>query len=190
MTKKAKERINPSMARTFIIRYPKLKEDYTLKRQLFRGGVVWTIASVSVILFLWFVSAMEGHYLSGAAPLVMFGLLISLPAKIVLSIVLLRKSVLKSAINTYTHRSNSASIGGAFGAFGASLAVLTTRLFPPSEHIMTSILLLASLVVTAMLFSYIATYYFYRLHLLIKYCPELANETDMEALRDKYGVQK
>ena len=184
-------RMNAEIAKDFILYYPKLKEGYSLKRGFLRGGSIWALTSALPLLFLWFVSITDDGYL-GEVMLVAFYILLSiLPITTTLSIILARREPFKPKKKDSSERKNANPTGAisVLGVFGGSVGFVASRLFPLGYDNISLILMPIFAAIIVLLFKYFAISYFYKLHLLMKYCPELANETDMEALRDKYGIR-
>lgn len=177
--------ITQEMAKDFILRYPKLKEGYTLKRQLLRGGIMWTAATMLVILLLW-VSSIIDPQLGTAMLFTLYATLLLVPVATILALMLLRRGVIRAKSNSGVHKNKTTGVAGAFGALGGSLGFVVFRLFPPAENAVAALFLPISIALVALVFNYITTHYFYQLYLLLKHCPEFADEVDMDMLREKY----
>ena len=158
------------------------KDGKSIKKQLLHSCMRWLTITLITLALLWLASVLDdvlGHFFA----IILYVLLISLPFVVTVSTLLFRRCALSQNVGVKSPKRNGAAVGSIAGSSGSFLGVMLIILFPPSTHVATAILLLVLAVFIAVTFSVLTVSFFYRLYLLLKYCPEIADNENIEELR-------
>ena len=173
-------KLNSEIARRYILNALQIKEGHTIKQHFLRSGSFSAFMIIFFLLTLWLVDVTNNTD-SIAVTLILFLLLLSMPFIIILTIIFSRQSALKLTSIGVAPKNNLAMT--AFGTIGAAIGFSIHRMLSANAPDVGEIVFIIISIVIIILFTFLSTISFYSLYLLLKYCPEQANEKDVEALR-------
>jgi hypothetical protein len=172
--------VNAESAKRYVLDYLAIKKDITVKQHFFRNATNLAAIAAFFLLGVW-VATLGADNLANIVILVFRLLLLSMPINIALTLMLSRRKALKLK-EAGKPKEYSAKLVGAFGGLGALVAVVAFR---PNSPDSAAIVLAVFGSALSVFFTILASLQYYKLYLLLKYCPELADkkEADIAKIR-------